>query len=67
MYIVFTSQNVLLPGKDDPSPATIEVDSSTGKIVSVRLSYSSRSEYPSVADDQWIDVGEHCILPGLIE
>jgi allantoinase len=67
MLSVFTSRNVLLAGKDEPLPATIEVDDSTGKIVFVRSTYSSRSDYPSIADDHWVDVGEHCILPGLIE
>lgn len=64
---VFTSENVLLYGLDEVKPATIIVDTSTGKITEVKESRASRQDFPDVADNQWFDVGKNLILPGLVE
>jgi allantoinase len=68
---VFVSDNVLLPGANDPSPATIEVDlsdSGGGKIKRIHARRRTRGEYADLEDDNdWIDVGERWILPGLVE
>lgn len=64
---VFTSDNVLLFGSDETKPATIVVDTVTGKIVRVNESRGQREEYPDVTDNHWFDAGRRMILPGLVE
>lgn len=62
---IFTGRNVLLPGCDDPKPATIIVDIATGKITDIQDAYLDRIQFP--ADVTWIDAGDKYILPGLVE
>ena len=64
---VLCSKNVLLRGRPSPVPATVVVDKSTGTTIEIHEGIASRSEYPVVADSDWIDVGDHWILPGLVE
>ena len=65
--LVFVSDNVLLPGSDSCKSATLVVDKATGKITEGRETRSSRSDFPEIPDDAWIDVGSKWILPGLVE
>ncbi|EJD00776.1 allantoinase [Fomitiporia mediterranea MF3/22] len=65
--VVFTSNNVLLPGNESCKPATVIADKTTGKIVEVRESRSSRSDFPEANDNEWIDAGDKSILPGLVD
>lgn len=65
--IVFTSDNVVLSEYDTPVPATIEVNRETGKIIRVLLGRSTRYDYRSLSDDEWIDAGSLYLLPGLVE
>ena len=64
---VFVSDNVLLPGADNPTPATIEVDLYDGRIKQIVASRRSRTDYADVKDVDWVDVGALWILPGLVE
>lgn len=65
--LVFTSNSVFDKSSGGLSPATIIVDAKTGKIVDIKRTRSTRSDFPDVANDKWIDVGDKCILPGLVE
>ncbi|KAG8922433.1 hypothetical protein FRC02_011859 [Tulasnella sp. 418] len=65
--LVVTSSNVLLPGQDNPSPATIEVDLTTGKFSAVHNEKKNHSDYQNVSDTNWIDAGDLYILPGLVD
>lgn len=68
--LVLTSRNVLLPTHDEPQPATIHADPSTGKITSIELFHSSESQWTNKSkngDCQFIDAGDLYILPGLVE
>ena len=65
--LVFTSNNVLLPGNEDGVPATIVVDTATGKIDEIKLQRCTRSDFPDISDDLWIDAGDKWLLPGLVE
>jgi allantoinase len=67
MTIVFTGRNVVLPGCDYPQPATITVDTETGKITDIQDGYLSRSDFPTDQDATRIDAGCNYILPGLVE
>lgn len=62
--LVVTGRNVLLPGSDQPQPATITVNIETGKITDIQTVYAERS--PG-GDATFIDAGEKFVLPGLVE
>lgn len=64
---VFQSNNVFLPGLDEPVPATVEIDSDLGVIVAVHQGRINREEFKNVLDENWYDYGEKWILPGLVE
>ena len=66
---VFTSNAVLLTGIKNPTPATIEIDKSTGKILAIHEGRANRSEekYKDIADESWVDLGDKWILPGIFE
>ena len=61
---VFTSTKVILPENDHPVPATIVVDSLTGKIIDVKHGHAHRAQFP---DTEWVDAADNYILPGLVE
>lgn len=63
--LVLTSNNVLLPGHKVTQPATIAIDTSTGKIIDIQLDRNLKAPYGIGA--QFIDVGDRYILPGLVE
>ena len=64
---VFVSDNVFLPGRENPGPATIEVDSLAGRITTVHDHRRSRDKYPEIRNEDWHDYGGKWLLPGLIE
>lgn len=59
---------MLLPGHDI-QPATLIIDISTGKIVTVRHGHITRHDFPRLGGDHvhWIDAGDKIVLPGLVE
>lgn len=61
---VFTGNRVVLPGADQPTPATIVVDIQTGKIIDTSPGRSSPDDQ---LDVDFIDAGDKIILPGLVE
>ncbi|THH05803.1 hypothetical protein EW145_g4529 [Phellinidium pouzarii] len=65
--LVVTSQNVLLSGSIIPSPATLVVDKSSGKIIEVRNARLSRANFPELLDEDWLDAGDKWVLPGLVD
>ena len=60
----FTGNYVVLPGADQPTAATIVVDTQTGKIIDVQSGRRAAHELPDV---ELIDAGDRVILPGLVE
>ncbi|KAG1890254.1 hypothetical protein F4604DRAFT_1914801 [Suillus subluteus] len=62
--LVVTSRNTLLPGSDQPQPATITVNIDTGKITDIQTVYAERS--PG-GETTFIDAGEKFVLPGLVD
>ncbi|OAX42545.1 allantoinase [Rhizopogon vinicolor AM-OR11-026] len=62
--LVVTGQNVLLPGSDQPQPATITVDIGTGKISDIQTVYTQQS--PG-GETTFIDAGDKFVLPGLVD
>lgn len=66
---VFTGRKVLLPGEEQPQPATIIVDTLTGKITDVLTRHTTPHDLPEagVAESNWIDAGDDVVLPGLVE
>lgn len=66
--LVLTSDQVLLDTSEAPSPATIEVDLASGKIVAVHKGRRDRGEhYADLSDEFWVDAGDLFLLPGLVE
>ncbi|KAF8973255.1 allantoinase [Flammula alnicola] len=66
--LVCSGSSVLLPGNDHPSPASIIIDKSSGKIVDVREGHHTREELGLGADIvEWIDAGKNVVLPGLVD
>lgn len=65
--LVCTGKHVLLPGNDEPQPATIVIDRITGKIVEVRQAHSIETDTPLDRDSTWLDAGDNLVLPGLVE
>ncbi|KAG6375368.1 allantoinase [Boletus reticuloceps] len=65
-YLKVTSKNVLLPS-GDPQPATITVDRTSGKIVSIDLCYLGEDAGKHQPNIEVIDVGEKHVLPGLVD
>lgn len=63
---IFRGQRVMLPGRDEPVPASIEVDIETGKIVAIHEGEYHRSN-TAVDDNNWTDAAENVIIPGLVE
>ena len=64
-----TSKNVILPGDDRPQPATLVVDSESGTIVAITNAYNVRDSetFRKFSNEQWIDLGDKFLLPGLVE
>ncbi|CUA75971.1 allantoinase [Rhizoctonia solani] len=63
---VFTSSRVYFPN-EGPSPGTIEVDPSTGKITKIQRVKAQKGDSNYEADAEWVDVGDKAIIPGLID
>lgn len=64
---VFLSNTVFLPGRDEPVPATIEIDTGLGVITAVHEFRKGRESYPDIPDEHWHDYGDKWLLPGLVE
>ena len=65
-FLKVTSKNVLLP-YGDPQPATVTVDRTSGKIVSIDLHYLDEDPGKHHPNIQVLDVGDKHVLPGLVE
>jgi len=66
MILTVTSQNVLLPDLDQPTPATISIDVSTGKVIDIQLRYAGGACNAS-GEPYFVDAGDKVVLPGLVE
>ena len=65
--LVLTGSNVLLAGSAIPGPATIEVSKTTGKITAIFQEKRLKAAYPDLNAEDFIDVNDHFLLPGLVE
>ena len=64
---IFTGRKVLLPGVETPVPATIKVETLTGKITDICQGYTSLAECPTVSESGFLDAADKVLLPGLVE
>jgi len=62
--LVLTSNSVHLPHNKELVPATIEIDSSSGKIVRVTLGKTDQRDYQGL---EFWDLGNQFLLPGLVD
>lgn len=66
--LILSAAKALLPEHEHPTPATIIVHKSSGKIVEVRHGQFTPEELGIATDGiEWIDAGKNIILPGLVE
>lgn len=65
--LVITSSNVLLPDQEVCIPATVEVDTNTGKITKIHSKKSTRTDYPDLSEAEWIDDEDSYVFAGLVE
>ena len=67
-YLVCVGPKVLLPGSDNPLPASIVIDKRSGKILEVRCGQHTRQDLGLTGHSvEWIDAGNNIVLPGLVE
>jgi allantoinase len=67
-YLVCAGPKVLLPGSDNPSPASIVIDKGSGKISDVRRGRHTLQDLGLTGSSvEWIDAGNNIVLPGLVE
>lgn len=67
---VVTARAAVLPGRDEPCPATIEISLETGRIVEVHETQRTRGEYEGrVTEDANFLVldDDQILLPGLVD
>jgi len=66
--LVCSGARVLLPGISEPSPATIVVNKSSGKIIEVREGQYNREQLGlETKSVEWVEAGNSIVLPGLVE
>ena len=65
--LVITSTHVQLPNTENPVPATVEVERTSGKIMRVLLGKVDETTYHGLDDVEFWDFGSLFILPGLVE
>ncbi|KAH9932397.1 allantoinase [Fomitopsis serialis] len=51
----------------EENPATVVVDAAAGKITEVHDDVRDQASFPDVEHANWIDAGDKCILPGLVD
>lgn len=69
--LVLSSRQILLPDTDVPQPATLVINTLSGKIVNIRTGQESIDDLgphlPPETEITWIDAGNKVVLPGLVE
>jgi imidazolonepropionase-like amidohydrolase len=68
--LICTGRKVLYAGTAVPQPATITIDTETGKITEILPFYQTRGVHETRIDEDdvtWIDAGDMVVLPGLVE
>lgn len=62
--LVVASRHAYLPSRQG-APATIEVCSTTGRILAIHDEWRPRSHYPELSASDYIDTGAQWLLPGV--
>ena len=62
--LIISSSRIILPDSIEPTPGTIEIDKSTGKIIKIHPYKSSINDYNG---QQFLDVENNVVMPGLID
>ncbi|KAF5354785.1 hypothetical protein D9756_005299 [Leucocoprinus leucothites] len=69
--LICSGEYVLLPDTDVPQPATVIIDTLTGKIKDIRPRKHSKIDLaphlPPDSEITWIDAGNKFVLPGLVD
>lgn len=62
--MIISSSRIILPDSTEPTPGTIEIDKSTGKIIKIHPYKLSINDYN---EEQFLDVGNNVVMPGVID
>jgi allantoinase len=63
--MIISSSRIILPDSTEPTPGTIEIDKSTGKIIKIQPYKASINDYNN--HEQFLDVGNNVVMPGIID
>ncbi len=66
---VFSGNRIFLPDANGPIPATITVDTLTGKIIDVQSNIRrSKADFPEIVDPaDFVDTANKLVTPGIAE
>lgn len=64
--LICSGSRVVLPGHEEPTPASIVIDKASGKIIQVIQGRTTPDDFASETAE-WIDAGNNIVLPGLVE
>jgi len=64
--LICTGRNVLFAGAAVPQPATMVINTETGKITEIISGYRAWAR-DAIGDTRWIDAGDKIVLPGLVD
>ncbi|KAI9599357.1 allantoinase [Syncephalis fuscata] len=64
---VITGQQVLLSANDTPGPHTIEVCSTTGRIIAIHPRHALRTDYANLDANAFVDAADLLVMPGVVD
>ena len=69
LLLIVAGQKVLFDDNESPQPATLVINTSTGKIQEIRPIYTTKESatIPAEANARWVDAGDNLVIPGLVE
>ncbi|KAI5889423.1 allantoinase [Schizophyllum commune H4-8] len=69
LLLIVAGRKVLFDDNESPRPATLVINTSTGKIQEIRPVYTSKESatIPAEANARWVDAGDKLVIPGLVD
>ncbi|KAL1677272.1 hypothetical protein EV122DRAFT_252652 [Schizophyllum commune] len=69
LLLIVAGRKVLFDDNESPQPATLVINTSTGKIQEIRPVYTTKESatIPAEANARWVDAGDRLVIPGLVD
>ena len=69
LLLIVAGRKVLFDDNESPQPATLVINTSTGKIQEIRPIYTTKESatIPAEANARWVDAGDKLVISGLVE